>query len=96
MNDSDQNRPPATASVTVVAPSSAPSTSSPAKESMLLPHQPASSAHSPLRTAVQPTTATIRSAVDLTASEIAGIWKGEREFFVYLFFLSFFLGPRLD
>ena len=86
MNDSDQNCPPATASVTVVASSSA---SSPAKETMLHPHQPANSVHSPLRTAVQ-SSATMRSSADPTASEIAGIWRGERELSSRLFF-SFFL-----
>ena len=81
MNDSDQNCPPATASVTVVAASSSSSSPSPSKEMMLHQNQPANSAQSPLLTAAQPSSTKRRSA-DLTASEISGLWKGERKFFI--------------
>jgi len=84
MSDSDQNCPPAAASATVVAASSLSSFSSttsspsPSKEAMLQLHhnQPANAAHSPLRTAVQPSAATKENAL-LTISEVAGFWKGE-------------------
>ena len=88
MNDSDQNCPPATASVTVVAASSSSSSPSPSKEMMLHQNQPANSAQSPLLTAAQPSSTKRRSA-DLTASEISGLWKGERKFFISRLFVRF-------
>ena len=97
MKDSDRNCPHATASVTVFASSASlleSSPSSPSKGESKHHNQPANAAKSPLRTAAK-SSVTAKRSFDLTASEIADFWKGEKTFH-YLFFRSFFLSLWIE